>query len=85
VLLSDGTSILVPLAGMIDVGKECEKMRAEVGQIDNQLKSLIGRLSNESFTSKAPPKVVEGERRKQLDLERRREQLTKRIGELCGS
>ena len=84
-LLSDGTEILVPLAGMIDLGKECEKMQAEVGQIAQQLKSLIGRLSNESFTGKAPAKVVEGERQKQKDLERRREQLEKRIGELCGS
>jgi valyl-tRNA synthetase len=84
VLLTDGTESLVPLAGMIDVGKECEKMRAEVAQIEQQIKSLIGRLSNESFTSKAPAKVVEGERQKQQDLERRREQLAKRIGELCG-
>ncbi|MBA3645878.1 MAG: valine--tRNA ligase [Gemmatimonadaceae bacterium] len=85
ILLSDGTEILVPLDGMIDVAKECEKMRTEVTQVEAQLKSLIGRLNNESFTSKAPAKVVEGERQKQQDLERRCEQLTKRIGELCGS
>jgi valyl-tRNA synthetase len=85
VLLSGGTEILVPLAGMIDVGKECEKMKTEVTQIDQQLKSLIGRLQNESFTSKAPPKVVEGERQKQQELERKRAQLENRIGELCGS
>jgi valyl-tRNA synthetase len=84
-LLSDGTEILVPLAGMIDVGKECEKMKSEVTQVEQQLKSLIGRLNNESFTSKAPPKVVEGERQKQQELERKRAQLEKRIGELCGS
>jgi valyl-tRNA synthetase len=84
-LLSDGTEILVPLAGMIDVEKECEKMKTEVDQIDKQLKSLIGRLQNESFVSKAPAKVVDAERQKQADLERRREQLAKRVGELCGS
>jgi valyl-tRNA synthetase len=85
VLLSDGTEILVPLAGMVDVEKECRKMKEEVGQIDKQLQSLIGRLNNESFTSKAPAKVVDAERQKQQDLERRREQLSKRVGELCGS
>jgi valyl-tRNA synthetase len=84
-LLSDGTEILVPLAGMIDIGKECEKMKLEVDQIDKQLESLIGRLQNESFVSKAPAKVVDAERQKQSELERRREQLAKRVGELCGS
>ncbi|MDQ6717670.1 MAG: valine--tRNA ligase [Gemmatimonadota bacterium] len=85
ILLADGTEILVPLAGMVDVAKECEKMRGEIGQIDKQLTSLIGRLNNETFTSKAPAKVVEAERQKQQDLERKREQLTKRVSELCGS
>ena len=84
VLLSDGTEILVPLAGMIDVAKECGKMESEVTQIDQQLKSLIGRLQNESFTRKAPPSVVEGERQKQQELERKRAHLQKRIRELCG-
>jgi len=84
VLLSDGTEILVPLAGMVDVGRECEKMKKEVGEIERQLESLLARLANVSFTAKAPPKVVDGERQKAQDLERRREQLSKRIGELCG-
>ena len=84
-LLSDGTEILVPLSGMIDLAKECEKMKTEVDQIDKQLRSLIGRLQNESFVSKAPAKVVDAERQKQAELERRRDQLAKRVGELCGS
>jgi len=85
ILLSDGTEMLVRLSGIIDVTRECDKMKTEVAQIDRQLESVIQRLGNESFTSKAPKTVVEAEQRKQQDLTLRRQLLSKKIGELCGS
>ena len=84
-VLSDGTDVIVPLAGMVDVGKECEKLRVELTDLEGRIAGLEQRLSNEKFTSRAPATVIEGERQRMRDLSVRREQLTEKVRALCGS
>jgi valyl-tRNA synthetase len=83
-VLSDGTEVILPLAGMIDVEKECARLKGEVENLDKQLTGLRGRLANENFVSRAKPEVVEAERAKERDWTSRREQLATRITSLCG-
>ncbi len=84
VVLSDGSEIIVPLAGIIDVKKECDKLRDELQQLDAQLDALSKRLRNEGFLRRAPATVVESERRKEEEWGRRREQLARKVKALCG-
>ena len=84
-LLNDGTEVIVPLAGVIDLGKECARLRTELGQLERQLGALRQRLANPGFTDRAPSHVVEAERQKQLDWAERREQLAAKVQALCGS
>ena len=51
--------ILLPLAGVIDVAKETERLNKEKANIEKNIASLEGRLNNEAFIAKAPEKVVE--------------------------
>jgi valyl-tRNA synthetase len=83
-VLGGGTEIIVPLAGVIDVARECTRMRAELDQLERQLVSLSQRLRNESFTSRAPAAVVEAERRKESEWIARRDQLAAKVRALCG-
>ncbi len=83
-LLTDGTEVILPLAGMIDVDRECARLRGELEGIDKQLNGLRGRLANDAFVSRAKPSVVDGERQKEKDLTLRHEQLSTRIQSLCG-
>ncbi|HJR64304.1 MAG TPA: valine--tRNA ligase [Gemmatimonadaceae bacterium] len=82
-VLSDGSEVIVPLAGAIDLGKECGKLRSELSQLDRQLASLRARLSNEQFMSRAPKNVVEAEREKDREWSARREQLANKVKSLC--
>ena len=84
-VLTGGTSLVVPLAGLVDVEKECGRLRGELSSLEKQLASLESRLANEKFTSKAPPDVVEGERRKLGEWSARRDQLRDKVQTLCGS
>ncbi|MCC6318578.1 MAG: valine--tRNA ligase [Gemmatimonadaceae bacterium] len=84
-VLTDGTEIVLPLAGMIDVEKECARLSAEVENLDKQLAGLRSRLANENFVSRAKPEVVEGERVREREWTARREQLAARIASLCGA
>ncbi len=83
-VLSDGSEVIVPLAGLVDLAKECGKLRGELEQLEMQLKALSKRLQNEGFTSRAPASVVAAERRKEEEWIKRREQLAEKVKALCG-
>jgi len=83
-VLTGGTSLVVPLAGLVDVAKECARLQGELQSLEKQLTALGGRLSNEGFLAKARPEVVEAERRKHEEWSARRQQLRDKVQSLCG-
>jgi valyl-tRNA synthetase len=83
-ILNDGSEVIVPLGGIVDVGKECGKLRGELEQLEMQLDNLSKRLRNEGFTSRAPANVVESERKKEEEWTKRRGQLAAKVKALCG-
>jgi valyl-tRNA synthetase len=83
-VLADGSEVIVPLGGLVDLTKECGKLRTELKQLDGQLQSLSERLRNEGFTSRAPRNVVEAEQKKEQEWTKRREQLAAKVKSLCG-
>ena len=64
---------------LIDVKAELVRLNKELSEAENQLKSTKARLSNESFVSKAPQKVVDGAKEMALKLEHKIENLKKSI------
>ena len=51
--------VLVPLAGLIDVGKEAERIEKKLGQLQGEKDKLDGMMANHDFLESAPPAVVE--------------------------
>jgi valyl-tRNA synthetase len=84
-VLSDGSSVVLSLAGAIDVEKECARFKAELDQLSAQLGSLRNRLANEQFVSRARPDVVEDERRKEREWTLREAELARKVRALCGA
>jgi valyl-tRNA synthetase len=85
VILEGGTELIVPLEGLVDVKKECERLKSELDKLQKQLVSLEARLASPGFVGRAPSHVIDSERAKQAEWSARREQLGKRIEGLCGS
>jgi len=83
-VLSDGSDVIVPLGGLVDLSKECGKLRGELGQLQTQLQTLSKRLQNDGFISGAPAAVVESERKKEQEWIKRSEQLAEKVKALCG-
>ena len=82
VALREGT-ITVPMAGLVDLEGERERLRGEMGIIDKNRERLARRLSDDNFLSKAPDDVVERERQRLADVEERRgrvEEILARLG-----
>ena len=76
--------MIVPLEGLVDLSKECGKLRGELEQLEKQLQSLSKRLRNEGFIGRAPATVIESERKKEAEWTKRREQLAEKVKTLCG-
>jgi valyl-tRNA synthetase len=83
-VLPDGSEVIIPLGGLVDLSKECTKLRAELDQLDVQLAALTKRLQNDGFVNRAPANVVEAERQKEQDWTKRRGQLAEKVKALCG-
>jgi valyl-tRNA synthetase len=84
VILPGGTELIVPLEGVIDVKKECARLRTELSNLEKQLASLESRLANPAFAERAPSHVIDAERAKRDEWTTRRDQLATRAEGLCG-
>ena len=67
--LVDTTEIFVPLAELIDLDKEIEKLEKNIEKTQVELDKVLKKLSNENFVAKAKPEAVEKERRIKEELE----------------
>ena len=67
--LVDTTEIYVPLAELIDLDKEIEKLEKSIEKTQVELDKVLKKLSNENFVNRAKPEAVEKERRIKEELE----------------
>lgn len=76
------TEYAVPLGNMINVEEELAKLAEELKYQQGFLAFVQKKLSNESFVSKAPAKVIEMERKKQADAESKIKSIEESIAAL---
>ena len=76
------TEYAVPLGNMINVEEELAKLEEELKYQQGFLASVVKKLSNESFVSKAPAKVIDMERKKQADAESKIKSIEESIAAL---
>jgi valyl-tRNA synthetase len=83
-LLAGAVEIYLPLAGMLDLSKEMERLDREIAGAQQEIARLQTRLANEAFVTRAKPEVVEREREKLTAQEERIGKLLARRAELGG-
>lgn len=74
--------IYLPIAKLIDVEKEKTTLLKALELTQNRLESLKNKLSNKNFLEKAPPEVVEKEKKLLTELESELKALNHKIKEL---
>ena len=77
--LVDTTEIYVPLADLIDLDKEIEKLEKSIEKVQKDLDRTLNKLSNENFVKRAKPEAVEKEKRIKEELENKIAKLTESI------
>jgi len=81
-VLGDGTEVFVALEGAIDLGQECRRLSTERERLDQLLKGLTAKLSNENFVARAPADVVAKEREKEREWRFQRDVLDSKLKSL---
>jgi valyl-tRNA synthetase len=73
--------VLIPLAGLIDLGAEKTRLAKEISRIESEIKKCENKLGNANFVANAPAEVVTQERQRIADwgtqLTTLREQMQK--------
>ncbi len=76
-----GLELLVPLEGLIDLGKERERLNKEIANLEKVVERLEIKL-NSDFATKAPAAVVETERGKLSEYQQKLFQLKANLAKL---
>jgi len=77
-----GANIYLPLAGLIDVKEELNRLEKELEKWNKEVKRTEGKLANERFVANAPAEVVQSERDKQADYLEKQQTVKERIEQL---
>jgi valyl-tRNA synthetase len=64
------TSILVPMAGLIDVAPEIERLTKRLAKATSDLAKTRAKLASETFVRNAPATVVQAERDREVEQQR---------------
>ncbi|MFI5227803.1 MAG: valine--tRNA ligase [Gemmatimonadales bacterium] len=83
-VLGGGTEVILPLAGLIDVDKECARLRTEAAELAKQIASREQRLGNAKYLERAPAQVVAKDRAILDEMKAKHAQLLGKVHSLCG-
>ncbi|GAB2296913.1 hypothetical protein Dimus_031015 [Dionaea muscipula] len=77
---SEGLEAYLPLADMVDITAELERLCKRLSKMEGEYGGLLARLSSSEFLEKAPEEVVRGVREKAAEMEEKISLTKNRIG-----
>jgi valyl-tRNA synthetase len=80
----DGATLVLPIAGVIDVAAERARLAREMAKLDDEIARVDRKLANDSFVAKAKPEVVEVERERRAEALAARGRLDEAVRRLAG-
>ncbi len=81
-LVLTGAEVIIPMAGMIDLDAERQRLEREIQKNQAEILRLEARLKDEEFLSKAPSHIISRERDRLEEYITRSKMLIQRLAEL---
>ena len=79
----DEATLVIPLAGIIDVALEKSRLERAVAKIEAEILRLDKKLANEGFLAKAPPVVIEAQQDRRTESDQARIRLVAALDRLA--
>ena len=77
-----GAAVYIPLAELVDIGAEIERLKKEEARLEGELKRSANMLGNEKFLAKAPQAKIDEEKAKQEKYKQLMEGVKERLSAL---
>jgi valyl-tRNA synthetase len=81
-LVLKGAEVILPLAGMLDLDAERQRLEREMESIEIEIARLEARLKDEKFLSRAPANIIAKEKERLASNRDKMERLKQKIAEL---
>ncbi|MDR0196599.1 MAG: class I tRNA ligase family protein, partial [Oscillospiraceae bacterium] len=81
-LVTAHARVMLPMGELVDREKELARLEKELERVKRDIEFISGKLSNEGFVAKAPPRQVENERAKLAEAKEKSAGIEKAIAEL---
>jgi valyl-tRNA synthetase len=82
-IVLDEATVFLPLAGIIDIGKERTRLSKDLDKAKSEAERLEKKLGNPQFIAKADPAVIDEQRAKLAEYGQTREKLTQALERLA--
>ncbi len=84
-LIVGGETIAIPLAGVIDLAAERARLAKEMAKADADIARVDAKLGNANFVARAPEEVVEEEKEKREEAQKRKAKIAEALERLKGA
>ena len=74
--------VILPIEGLIDMDKELERLEKDLEKWQKELDRVNKKLANENFVKKAPEKIINEEKEKQVKYQEKYDGVKARIEQL---
>lgn len=78
----DSTMLILPIADIIDLDQERDRLRKQIGKLEQDIQKISQKLGNESFIANAPEEVIEEQKSRRAEAEAIREKLSTALKQL---
>lgn len=78
----DEATVVLPLAGVIDLDQERARLTKEIGKWDSEIGKIDKKLANQQFLAKAPAEVVAEQRERRAHFETSRDRLKEALARI---
>lgn len=62
-------TVILPLAGIIDVSGEQKRLTKEINKLDAEMKKMAAKLHNAAFIAKAPAEIIEEQKTRMIEAQ----------------
>ncbi|CDK98291.1 Valyl-tRNA synthetase (Valine--tRNA ligase) [Magnetospirillum gryphiswaldense MSR-1 v2] len=84
-MVVDEATLVLPLAGVIDVDKERQRLEKEVTRVDGEIAKVDKKFANPDFVARAAPEVVEENRERREEWAAAKAKLQEALQRLSGA